>query len=71
MANPAAKKLTYPLRYGQAFEDKGSQRQVVVNTPAGARKVTLDFKPNESLLLKVSADGQVEIIDLGFTAKAI
>ena len=70
-ANPAAKGLTYPLRYGQAFEDKGSKREVVINTDAGARPLSLEFKPNESLMVKATAEGEVSIIDLGFTAKRI
>ena len=70
-ANPAAQRLTYPLRYGQAFEDKGSKREVVINTDDGARPLTLEFKPNESLMVKATDEGDVEIIDLGFTAKKI
>lgn len=70
-ANPAAQRLTYPLSYGQAFEDKGSQREVVINTKAGKQSVKLDFEPNESLMVKVGADGKAEVIDLGFTAKRI
>ena len=70
-ANPAAQRLTYPLRYGQAFEDEGSKREVVINTDAGARPLTLEFKPNESLMVKATDEGEVEVIDLGFTAKKI
>lgn len=68
VANPCAKNLKYPLRYGQAFEDKGSVREIMVNTDAGTRAVTLNFKPNESLMLKVGKDGMVEVIDLDFSA---
>ena len=71
VANPAAKNLKYPLRYGQAFEDEGSQRDNTINTKAGAQSLKLTFKPNESIMLKVAADGKVEQIDLGFTAKKI
>ena len=71
MANPAAKNLKYPLKYGQAFEDKGSQRDIVVNTSAGPQNVRLNFRPNESLMLKVNDKGKVEFVDLNFTAKRI
>ena len=70
-ANPAAQRLTYPLRYGQAFEDKGSQREITINTKAGAQPLTLKFNPNESLMVKVTEKGTVEMIDLDFTAKKI
>ena len=71
VANPSAKRLKYPLRYGQAFEDQGSVREVVVNTLAGAQTLRLEFQPNESLLLKVDKEGKVEVIDLEFKAKKI
>jgi len=71
VANPAAKNLKYPLRYGQAFEDQGSERTVVVNTSAGPQSLQLKFRPNESLLLKVDKQGKVDVLDLGFTAKRI
>ena len=70
-ANPAACKMHYPLRYCQAFEDQGSVRDVVINTSKGAKSVRLEFKPNESLLMKVSKSGEVEFIDLKFKAKRI
>ena len=71
VANPAARQLKYPLRYGQAFEDKGSRRELTVNTSAGAQHLTLEFRPNESLMLKVGGNGKVEVIDLGFSAKEL
>jgi hypothetical protein len=37
----------------------------------GGRPLTLEFKPNESLMVKATDEGEVEIIDLGFTAKKI
>ncbi len=71
IANPAASKLHYPIRYGQAFEDKGSVRNVVINTPAGPKPMKLQFKPNESILLKVASNGTIENITLNFKAKRI
>lgn len=68
IANPAAKNLKYPLRYGQAFEDKGSVRNVTINTAAGPRNIELRFRPNESLLLKIDAGGRVDFVDLTLPA---
>jgi len=70
-ATPAAKKLKYPLRYKQAFEDKGSVRQITIHTPAGPKPYTLNFAPNQSVLLKVKADGTIENVDIHFEAKEI
>ncbi len=71
LANPAACNMHYYLRYCQAFEDKGSVRDVVINTATGPKPMKLQFKPNESILLKVAANGTVEQIPLNFTAKRI
>lgn len=70
-ATPAAKKLKYPLRYKQAFEDKGSVREIVIQTAVGPKPYTLNFAPNQSLLLKVKADGTIENVDIFFEAKEI
>ncbi len=71
IANPAACRMHFPLRYCQAFEDKGSVRDVVINTATGPKPMKLQFKPNESILLKVAANGSVEQIALNFKAKRI
>ena len=70
-ATPAAKKLKYPLRYKQAFEDKGAVREVIIHTAEGPKPYTLNFAPNQSLLLKVKADGTIENVDIHFEAKEI
>ena len=71
LANPAAQRLKYPLRYGQAFEDKGSERSITIQTPIGAKTKLLRFAPNQSILLKVTGEGDIEEIDLKFNAQKI
>ncbi len=68
IANPAACDMHYHLRYGQAFEDEGSVRSVEIWTNRGMKPYTLNFKPNQSILLKVSTNGKIHEIDLGFEA---
>ena len=63
--------MHYHLRYGQAFEDNGSVREVEIQTKTGMKPYTLNFKPNQSILLKVSANGRIKEIDLDFTARRI
>ena len=70
-ATPAAKHLKYPLRYKQAFEDQGAFREITIQTPAGPKPYTLNFAPNQSVLLKVKADGSIENVDIHFVAKEI
>ncbi|MCD8102954.1 MAG: hypothetical protein LUE26_10370 [Alistipes sp.] len=70
-ANPASQGLKYYLEYMQAFRDEGSRRDIVVNANGRSRQVTLDFKPNESLLMKIDRKGKVHFIDLGFVPQVI
>jgi len=65
LANPYTDIVTYPMEYGCAFKDEGSVRQVTVNHHGKSEGVTLEFKPMESILLKVSPDG-ITNIDLGY-----
>ena len=46
--------------------DKGSTRQITVNHHGKSERITLTFKPMESLLLKIDKKG-VQFVDLGFT----
>ena len=71
IANPAACAMSYHLRYGQAFEDNGSVVEVEISTRKGMRPYTLNFKPNQSILLKVSSKGHIKEIPLDFEAKRI
>ena len=64
-ANPLASTVSYPLEYGYAFSDKGSQRTVTVNHHGRSDEVALDFHPTESILLEAGKDG-VRKIDLGY-----
>ena len=59
------------MRYGQAFEDKGSERSITIQTPVGAKTKQLRFAPNQSILLKVTGEGDIEEIDLKFNAQKI
>jgi len=71
IANPAACNMHYPLRYGQAFEDNGSVRDVKIYTAQGPKQYKLDFKPNQSILLHIDGNGNIKEIELGFEAKRI
>ena len=71
IATPAACSMHYPLRYGQAFEDKGSTINVEICTSKGMKPYTLHFEPNQSILLKVNANGEIEQIPLDFKAERI
>ncbi len=64
-ANPMSMKVTYPMEYCFAFTDKGSVRDIVVNHHGKSDRVSLEFRPMESLMLQVTPKG-VKKIDLGY-----
>lgn len=68
VANPLTQTIEYPLEYCYAFTDQGATRNITVNHHGKSEAFTLNFKPMESLLLKVDADG-IQQIDLGFMPK--
>jgi len=70
-ANPMSQNLKYPLTYLQSFDDKGSQRNITINANGKTEKILLDFKPSESLLIKINKDGVINFIDLGFKPEKI
>ncbi|MBR1517367.1 MAG: hypothetical protein IJ620_04420 [Bacteroidales bacterium] len=68
VANPMTQTISYPLDYCYAFTDKGSERTVRINHHGKSEEMTLKFKPMESLMLEITANG-VKQVNLGFTPK--
>ena len=68
VANPMTQTIEYPLDYCYAFTDQGATRQITVNHHGKTEAYTLNFKPMESIMLKVDANG-IEQINLGFEPK--
>jgi hypothetical protein len=65
-AHPMAQGLTLPLTPGQAATEQTITRKVSIAAGNGATDVTLRFEPHQSLLLRVTADGAVEPVDITF-----
>ena len=68
IANPMTQTIEYPLDYCYAFTDPGATHEITVNHHGKSEAYTLTFKPMESIMLKVDANG-IEQIDLGFEPK--
>ncbi|MBQ8046341.1 MAG: hypothetical protein IJ196_00210 [Prevotella sp.] len=66
IANPLAQTVTYPMTYGYAFSDQGAVRDITVNHHGKSEKISLKFRPTESLLLQIDEKG-IQIIDLEFS----
>ena len=64
-ANPHSQAVSYPMEYEYAYKDKGCTRNITINHHGRSEAVTLDFRPMESLLYKITPKG-VSKIDLEF-----
>ena len=65
VANPLTQRIKYPLDYCFAFTDQGATREITVNHHGKTEPYTLKFRPQESLMLKITKQG-IEQIDLGY-----
>ncbi|MEI6680999.1 MAG: glycosyl hydrolase [Bacteroidota bacterium] len=68
-ANPKSQHLTFPLEYGQSLNDKTDRYSIEINFRGKTIPVFLKFMPYQSLLLKLDNQGNVSMIDIGFTPK--
>ncbi len=62
-AHPDTGKLHYPLPHDIAYTSETVNVPVTINVFEKQLAVTLEFKPMQSVLLKITPDGNVEIID--------
>jgi hypothetical protein len=68
LANPHSGKVSYPMEYGYYLKDAGCSREITVRHHGKSEICSLDFKPGESKLLKVTRDG-ITSVDLGYDPK--
>lgn len=67
--NPNSEEVTYPVAYGQSFQDSTIIRTVNINFNQKSIPVMLAFKPYQSLLLKISEKGVVNFENIYFMPK--
>jgi hypothetical protein len=65
-ANPKARGLRYPLAYGRSFTDRTVKREIELTLGGRRRPVTLTFEPYQSVLLRATRQGDVELLDVTF-----
>jgi hypothetical protein len=65
-ANPQTAKLTYPVSYGQSYQDSTVTMNVILNFTGKSIPVMLQFEPYQSLLLNISEKGKVRFEDISF-----
>lgn len=67
-ANPKAKRLSFPLDYGQSYSENTESFQVVINHENIAIPLTLQFEPYQSLLYEIK-DSVATKMDISFIPK--
>lgn len=66
-AHPLAREVRYPMAYGQSFSEGPVERTVTLHHGGTNREVTLRFEPYQSIMLRLTADGEIGELDLGYT----
>ena len=64
-SHPSAQAIRYPMRYGQALDAGASERRIQINIGSHSFDLMLAFKPQQSILLRVSSTS-IETIPIDF-----
>jgi len=65
-SQPIAKDLVYPVYCGQSFMDESDFRDLTLTVNGNTIFQKLEFKPYQSIMLKITPEGEVEQIDIEF-----
>jgi hypothetical protein len=65
-ADPRAQNLHLPLQYGQALTNETILREVVFHVDGNSKAMNLQFKPYQSLLVKVDQEGNTSMVDITY-----
>ncbi|HTY38502.1 MAG TPA: glycosyl hydrolase [Bacteroidota bacterium] len=70
IAHPKSRRLKYPISYGQAFTRDTIRTEATFTTASGTSATTLlEFKPYQSLLLRINSKGEILPADISFIPK--
>ncbi|MFN3939848.1 MAG: glycosyl hydrolase [Chitinophagales bacterium] len=69
IAQPLSKNLTYPLYSGQSFMQQPEYRDITINVKGKSIQQKITFYPYQSVMLKISKEGEVEKEDITFIPK--
>ncbi|HQW04161.1 MAG TPA: glycosyl hydrolase, partial [Saprospiraceae bacterium] len=69
LAQPLSTYLTYPLYSGQSLMKQSVNRKLKFTIAGKTITLDVEFKPYQSVILKVAANGKVEQIDITFIPK--
>ena len=69
LAQWPSKNLQYPVYSGQSLATESKTMHVTLHANGKTRDLKLEFKPYQSLMLKIAPDGSIEFLDIGFVPK--
>jgi len=66
LAQPKSQSLSYPIYSGQSFMKRSITKRLVFNYGDKQIEKELEFLPYQSIALKISLDGEIEMIDIAY-----
>jgi hypothetical protein len=69
LAQPLAKDLAYPIYSGHSLMKASDSRHLTFNINGKSFKEIVEFKPYQSVMLRISPDGEMEYVDIAFVPK--
>ena len=69
LAQSLSKDLKYPVYSGQSHMDQSHFRELTFNVNGKSISQNIEFKPYQSVMLKISPDGKIELVDISFIPK--
>lgn len=69
LAQPLSKDLKYPIYSGQSIMKQSVFRELTINVKGEIFKRKFEFKPYQSLMVKISPNGKMKFIDIAFIPK--
>ncbi len=69
LAQGLSKDLKYPIYSGQSFMETSDYKELTIQVNGKTIKQNFEFKPYQSLLLKISPDGSLDYVDITFNPK--
>lgn len=69
LAQPLSKNLTYPIYSGQSLMKQSEFRELTININGKSITKNFEFKPYQSLMLKITPDGEMDYMNITFIPK--
>lgn len=69
LAQFPSKNLEYPVYSGQSFMQQSDFSELIININGKAIKQKLEFKPYQSIMLEISPNGEVNVLDISFVPR--